>query len=55
MRDVVFSEWSTAVAITAFVVTACVFFFCLVGTLRMTRERARRDAAMPLDDNEHRQ
>lgn len=49
-RQVSFADWSSAIAVGAFAVSALVYLFFLVGALRTPRSRIDHDAALPMDE-----
>ncbi len=46
-HQVSFADWSGPVAVAAFVVSAGVFLFFLVGALRMPQSKVQHDAELP--------
>jgi hypothetical protein len=47
--QVQFAEWSGMIAVVAFVASAAVFTFFLVGALRSPRTKIDHDASLPFE------
>jgi uncharacterized phage infection (PIP) family protein YhgE len=48
-HQVHFAHWSGVIALIAFVVSATVFLFFLIGALRTPRAKVEQEAARPLE------
>lgn len=52
-NQVSFADWSGPVAVAAFVVSAGVFLFFVVGALRMPASKVRHDEELPFQEENH--
>lgn len=48
-KEVQFADWSSIIAVVAFVVSVLVFVFFLIGVIRTPKEKIKKEAERPLE------